>query len=230
MSEQHFLRKKANWKTLHFYQKAETLYQLTYAFQKRFLKTGDRTIDQMVQAARSTTQNIIEGSEAGVTSTESEVKLMNVARASLQELQHDYEQYLATRHLTMWQPGHPRYEAMIDFCRSRNLVKDYEAFFTKMNDEELSNLALTLCHYVDKMMTRHLTKLEHDFVEEGGIRERMTAARLGRRQTQNQEIAALKARVAELEAELAKWHTWWQENKHHFPKGKKEKEKDDQNN
>ena len=101
---------------------------------------------------------------------------------------------------------------MVDFCRARNLVKDYEKFFTKMNDEDQANLALTLCHFIDKMMTKHLTKIEHDFVEEGGIRERMTAARLGRRQTQNQEIAALKTGVAELEAELVKWQEWYREN------------------
>ena len=219
MTEYHFLRKAANWQALHFYQKAETLYQLTYAFQKRFLQKGDRTIDQMVQAARSCTQNIIEGSEAGVTSTETEVKLMNVARASLQELQHDYEQYLSTRHLQQWQTTHPRYTALVDFCRNRNLVKDYEGYFTSMTDEELANMALTMCHFADKMMTRHLANLEHNFVEEGGIKERMTAARLGRRQTQNEEIAAqkqeisaLKARVAELEDELAKWQEWWRRN------------------
>ena len=209
MTEFHFLRKATNWQALHFYQKAEALYQLTYAFQERFLKRGDRTVDQMVQAARSCTQNIIEGSEAGVTSTESEVKLMNVARASLQELQHDYEQYLATRHLPQWQKAHPRYGALVDFCRNRNRVEDYESYFTTMTDEELANMALTLCHFVDRMMTKHLAKLEHTFVEEGGIKERMTAARLGRRQSQNEEIQTLRARVAELETELNKWRTWY---------------------
>ena len=216
MDEHHFLRRKANWRALHFYQKAEVLYRLTYAFQARFLKKGDRTTDQMVQAARSCTQNIIEGSEDGVTSTEMEVKLMNVARASLQELQHDYEQYLATRHLALWAPEHPRYKAMVDYCRTRNEVTFYEPYFTSMNDEELANTALTLCHFIDKMMTKHLAQLEHNFVEEGGIKERMTAARLGRRQSQNEEIAeqkdeiaALKARIVELENELNKWREWY---------------------
>lgn len=216
----HFLKKKANWRALHFYQKAEVLYRLTYAFQARFLKKGDRTIDQMVQAARSCTQNIIEGSEDGLTSTEMEVKLMNVARSSMQELQNDYEQYLATRQLTKWEPGHPRYQAMVDYCRNRNAVKCYEPYFNTMSDEELANTALTLCHFIDKMMTNHIARLEHNFVEEGGIKERMTAARQGRRQTQNEEIASLKKEIEQLradnvqmKAELLKWHEWYASQK-----------------
>ena len=78
------LRKKANWRTLHFYQKADTLYQLTVVFCKRFLPPyGDRTVDKMIQAARSGKQNIVEGCEDGMTSTEMEIKLINVARSSL---------------------------------------------------------------------------------------------------------------------------------------------------
>ncbi len=92
---------------------------------------------------------------------------------------------------------------MLSFCRMHNRLPDYEPLFDKAGDEELANLALTLCHMVDRMMTSHLKKKEADFVENGGIRERMTAARLGRRKSQNEEIAALKARVAALEAENA---------------------------
>ncbi|MBR4534560.1 MAG: four helix bundle suffix domain-containing protein [Bacteroidaceae bacterium] len=211
--EFHFLRPQANWQSLYFYQKTVALYQLTYAFTKRYLGYTDRTIDQMVQAARSGKQNIVEGSTDGVTSTEIEVRLMNVARGSVKELREDYEDYIATRHLVQWKQGHPRFDPLLDFCRHHNKAEDYTPFLDNMNDEELANLALTLCHFIDKMMTKHLTKLEHDFVEEGGIRERMTAARLGRRQTQNQEITALKARVAELEAEVNKWRTWYAEQK-----------------
>ena len=78
----HFLRRQANWEELYFYKKTDVLYQLTFAFTKRFLKMGDRTIDQMVQAARSGKQNIAEGCADGVSSTEMEIKLINVARAS----------------------------------------------------------------------------------------------------------------------------------------------------
>ena len=89
------LRKQANWQDLWFYRKAETLFQLTMVFTQRFLPAyGDRTVDQMVQAARSGKQNIVEGSANGVTSSEMEIKLLNVARASIQELQEDFSDYL----------------------------------------------------------------------------------------------------------------------------------------
>ena len=87
-----------NWKALRFYQKSEALYQMTFVFCERFLpKHGDRTVDQMVQAARSGKQNIIEGSEDGKTSTEMELKLLNVARSSIHELREDYKDYLLSR-------------------------------------------------------------------------------------------------------------------------------------
>ena len=94
------LKKAVVWKDLYFYRKSDTVYQLTVEFCRRFLPAyGDRTVDQMVQAARSGKQNIVEGSEDGQTSSEMEIKLMNVARGSLQELRSDYLDYLHTRHL-----------------------------------------------------------------------------------------------------------------------------------
>ena len=198
------LRKQINWENLFFYQKTVVLYQMTYAFCRRFLpKFGDRTVDQMIQAARSGKQNIVEGFADGVTSTEMELKLLNVARASLKELKEDYVDYLRSRNLALWDAKHPRYDGLLKFCRFHNKLADYEPFFEKWTDEELANCANTLCHMVDKMMATHLKQKETDFVENGGIRERMTAARLGRRQTQNEEIAALKAENASLKRELA---------------------------
>lgn len=94
-----FLPKHGNYRELLAYQKAEVIYDLTFRFCERFLKRGDRTIDQMVQAARSGKQNIAEGSKASVTSTETEIKLTNVARASLEELLIDYQDFLRVRDL-----------------------------------------------------------------------------------------------------------------------------------
>ena len=199
------LRNQTKWEDLYYYRKTVVLYQMTVVFCRRFLpKHGDRTVDQMVQAARSGKQNIVEGLADGVTSTEMELKLLNVARASIKELKEDYLDYLTAHGLVRWAAGHPRYNALLDFCRAHNDLADYEPHFEKWRDEELANCAVTLCHMVDKMMTTTLDKKQKDFTENGGIRERMTAARLGRRQTQNEEIAALKARVARLEAENAK--------------------------
>lgn len=195
------LKKQTDWKSLFFYRKTVVLYQMTVVFCQRFLpQYGDRTVDQMVQAARSGKQNIVEGFADGVTSTEMELKLLNVARASLKELKEDYEDYLGAHHLCMWSDGE-RFNRMLDYCRNHNDLGDYEPFFSRWDDETMANCAVTLCHMVDKAMITHMEKKERDFVENGGIKERMTSARLGRRQTQNEEIASLKARVAMLEKE-----------------------------
>lgn len=184
---------------------------MTFVFTKRFLQRGDRTIDQMIQAARSGKQNIVEGSADGVTSMEMELKLLNVARSSIKELKEDYEDYISSRHLSRWANGNPRYDGMLKFCREHNRIDEYQDFFEKWSDEEMANTALTLCHMVDRMMTTYQKQQEEIFVEEGGIKERMTAARLKRRTSQREEIerltrelAAAKRRIAELEAKLGR--------------------------
>ena len=176
------------WETLHFYQKADVLYQL----------------DQMVQAARSGKQNIVEGTADGVTSSELEIRLMNVARASIKELKEDYSDYLATRGLSLWTTAHPRYDAMLRFCREHNSVDDYKPWFEKWTDEEMSNTAYTLCHMVDRMMTTYIGQLEKKFVTEGGIRERMTAARLGYRTDQRDQLRRLEEENNALRADVAR--------------------------
>ena len=198
------LKNQTHWEGLYYYRKSVVLYQMTVAFCRRFLPPrGDRTVDQMVQAARSGKQNIVEGLADGVTSTEMELKLLNIARSSFKELKEDYHDYLASHALPRWEPGHPRYDALLAFCRKHNDLPDYEPHFAAWTDEETANCALTLCHLVDKMLSTTLAQKEREFAENGGIRERMTAARLDRRRTQNEEIAALRARLAALEAENA---------------------------
>ena len=204
MTTSGILLPQTKWERLHFYQKSAALYQLTVVFCRRFLpRCGDRTVDQMVQAARSGKQNIVEGCAAGVTSSETEIKLLNVARASIKELKEDYTDFLATRHLALWSAGHVRYDGLLAFCRAHNRPEDYEPYFEKWSAEEFANCANTMCRMVDRMMTTHIAAKERAFIENGGIRERMTAARLGRRQSQNEEIAELRRRVAALERENA---------------------------
>ena len=196
---------QAKWGNYYFYQKTDVLYQLTVAFCRRFLpKSGDRTVDQMIQAARSGKQNIVEGCADGVTSTEIELRLLNVARASIKELAEDYSDYLKSHALSTWTAGHPRFDPMLAFCRVHNKLPDYESLFSKCGDEELANLALTLCHMVDRMLSSHLKLKEADFIENGGIKERMTAARLARRRTQNEEIASLRNENAALRKEISR--------------------------
>ena len=200
----------ANWKELRFYQKSEALYQMTFVFCDRFLpKYGDRTVDQMVQAARSGKQNIIEGSEDGKTSTEMELKLLNVARSSIHELREDFKDYLLTRKLALWGKQHPRYQKMHDFTSVHNRLEDYEPFFGRWTDEEMANIGYTMCCQIDVMMNGYLNTLEDRFRKEGGMKERMHRVRTGYRAEQDRTMREMEAtikwqeaRIKELEDEL----------------------------
>lgn len=146
----------------------------------------------MVQAARSGKQNIVEDSADGVTSTAMESNLLNVACASIKELKEDYLDYIGSHKLTLWNCKHLRYDAMQNFCRQHNRVEEYEPYFERWSDEEMANAAVTLCCMVDTMMQTYQKKKEQEFVTEGGIKERMTAARLGYRTSQKEDLEALR--------------------------------------
>lgn len=187
------LRKPADWKNLRFYHKTDTLFLLTHTFCERFLpKYGDRTVDQMVQAARSGKQNIIEGSEAGKTSTETELKLLNVARASIGELREDYRDHINKHNLTLWQQGHPRFQPMQDFAKTHNKPEEFMSYAQKWEEEEYCNICLTLCYQVDAMINSYLKELEQSFVTEGGIKERMHKARTGYRNSIDERLSQLE--------------------------------------
>lgn len=204
-----FLPKKGNYRGLLVYQKAECLYDITFYFAHHyFVERKDRTIDQVVQAARSGKQNIAEGCAAASTSAETEIKLLGVARASMQETLLDYEDYLRTRHLEQWAINDPRTKQIQEYSKKHNRPEDYTKDIDKRSPEALCNIAITLIHQFDNMMGRLMDRLQKDFVEKGGIREQMTAARLGYRGDQKARIAeletenaALRARIAELEAQ-----------------------------
>lgn len=199
-------KQTANWRNLNLYHKSDILYRLTVVFCRRFLPPyGDRTVDQMVQAARSGKQNIVEGSEDGKTSTEMELKLLNVARSSIGELREDYEDYIKSHSLQRWDKKHPRFNGMLLFCRGHNEFADYVAIAEKMTSEELCNMAITLCHLTDKMLVSYLGFLEQRFVTEGGIKERMYSARTGYRQEQDNKMAALERENQRLK-ELLRQH------------------------
>ena len=196
------LKKAVVWKDLYFYRKSDTIFQLTVVFCKRFLPSyGDRTVDQMVQAARSGKQNIVEGCEDGQTSSEMEIKLLNIARGSLQELRADYNDYIHTHRLSLWDKDNPRQEKLREFCHKNNDYANYAPLIEKMNDEEMANLLITLCHQTDKLMCAYIEKLEHKFITEGGIKERMHAARTGYRKEQDKYMKSLEAECQKLKAE-----------------------------
>ena len=173
-----FLPQGGGYKNLRVYQITEVIYDLTYHFAHRFLRPGDRTVDQMIQAARSGKQNIAEGSVASTTSRETEIKLTNVAKASLEELLIDYQDYLRVNDLCIWDASHPRYQAIREYAKSNELRLQYATLYEKLNGEEYCNLCITLINQATYMLKRLLDKQQQQFVEHGGIREQMTRARL----------------------------------------------------
>ena len=187
------LKKPVVWKDLYFYRKSDAIYQLTVEFCKRYMPAyGDRTVDQMIQAARSGKQNIIEGSEDGQTSSEAEIRLLNVARGSLFELRADYQDYINIHKLEVWTSDNERLQRLVEFCSSHNDYEDYARMVPKMNDEEYANLMLTLLHQTDKLMCGYISMLEKKFVEEGGIKERMHSKRTGFRNQQDELFKKMK--------------------------------------
>ena len=174
-------------RTLLSYAKAETIYDLTFRFAHRYLTRGDRTIDQMIQSARSGKQNILEGSKAALTSKESEIKLTNVARASFEELLDDYRDYLRVRDLAIWE----RESKEAHFVRrlGRRIPQTFEVyreFFETRPPEIAANIAICLIHQTNYLLDQQLRRLEKDFLEQGGLRERMTRARLQSRNRSRQ--------------------------------------------
>ena len=165
-----FLPKHGHYRHLRVYKVTEVIYDITYYFTQHYLQKGDRTVDQMVQAARSGKQNIAEGNQAAATSSETEIKLTNVAKASLEELLDDYEDYIRVRHLHQWGNFHPRYNAMREYARSEQLLKDYATTIQRMNDEEIANLCITLIHQAMYMLHKLLITMQDRFVTVSGIK------------------------------------------------------------
>lgn len=210
------LKPQIKYENLFFYQKSDVVYQLSFNFCERYIHLyKDRTRDQVIQAARSCKQNIVEGLADGVTSTEMQLKLLNVARASLKELREVFEDYIKSRHLrfygmplegnhlpdSMFDMNCSRYDEMLDFCRNNNKLEEYEPLFAKWDDEEMCNYGVTLCHMIDRMMIKFMEKLETEFVTEGGIKERMYKARTGYRQGQDERLKQLETENTELKEE-----------------------------
>lgn len=170
-----------NYKNLISYKKADVIYQLTFDFCSRYLQKGDRTIDQMVQAARSGKQNIVEGCAASTTSTKTEIKLINVAKASLKELLEDYEDYLKTRHHKQWEKGSKEYETMRQLGRDHSDARFFMKIAATRPPQTIANMAIILLNQADYLLFKQLQRLEKDFLEKGGFSERMSEMRRQRR-------------------------------------------------
>jgi four helix bundle suffix protein len=182
MDDAGFLPQHGNYQELLSYQKAEVVYDLTFRFCEKFLHRGDRTIDQMAQAARSGKQNIAEGSKAGNTSKEMEIKLTNVARASLEELLLNYRDYLRVRDLRQWEKDSREALYVRDIARQTPLTFEvFREFCETRSDEVVANIAICLIHQTNYLLDRQIKGLEQNFIKEGGLRERMTKVRLQQR-------------------------------------------------
>src|SRR3990172_12275994 len=172
-----FIPPHGNYHELLSYQKAEVVYDLTFRFCRRFLKKGDRTIDQMVQAARSGKQNIVEGSKAAVTSKETEIKLTNVARASLEELLEDYRDFLRVRDMQIWDKNSREALYVRELSKTTPLTFDvFREFVETRPAEVVANIAICLIHQTNYLLDQQIRKLEKDFLEQGGLREQIGRA------------------------------------------------------
>ena len=172
---------RGDYKKLLSYQKTDVIYQLTYFFCNKFLKPSDRTVDQMIQAARSGKQNIIEGTATSGTSSKSEIFLLNVAKASLKELLEDYEDYIKTRGGSIWS-----LESNQNVVMRRLGVEHSDAgYFLKLAetrpDITIANMVIVLIKQADYLLFKQIKRLESDFLEEGGFSERMYRLRKKKR-------------------------------------------------
>ena len=179
MNKDGFIPPHGNYQELLSYQKAEVVFDITFRFCHKFLAQGDRTIDQMIQASRSGKQNILEGSEASGTSKETEIKLVNVARASLEELLKDFQDYLRVRDLKMWDKDSKEARYVRRLGSKPNLTyENFREFVESRPPETIANIAICLIHQANYLLDQQKRRLEKDFLKEGGLRERMTRARL----------------------------------------------------
>jgi four helix bundle suffix protein len=197
------------YRNLKTFQLAEVIYDITVRFCERYIERGSRTRDQMVQAARSGRQNIAEGSMASGTSKKTELKLTGVARASLEELVLDYEDFLRQRGLEQWEPQHPalqRFKALrcstveqvkawVEDGRQRARtdtdshrltqppvsVRESPCPSVPSSAQLVANAALSLLNLECYLLDRQMTRLDRDFLEQGGFTERLYRLRNERR-------------------------------------------------
>ncbi|MGO8927080.1 MAG: four helix bundle suffix domain-containing protein [Limisphaerales bacterium] len=170
---------RGDYRTLLSFHKAQVVYDITFRFAHKFLSRNDRTIDQMIQSARSGKKNILEGSKAGRASKETELKLTNVARASLEELLDDYLDFLRARDLPLWDKDskEARYVRKLG-CRTPQSYEYYRRFVETRPPAVVANIAICLIHQTNYLIDQQLLRLEKDYLEQGGLRERMTRVRL----------------------------------------------------
>jgi len=192
------LRPSGGYRALRSFRAATLIYDATVAFCERFVDKRSRTVDQMVQAARSGRQNIAEGSRASATSSQTELRLVNVARASLDELLLDYEDFLRQRGRRQWEKDDPRAREVREVGRRRGVdptdlsdptdrsdAAAYTPWLKHEDPEVVANAVICLIHQTNYLLDRQIAGLERRFVQAGGYTENLAAARLAARREQN---------------------------------------------
>ncbi len=188
------LRKSGGYRDLRTFRSATLIYDATYWFCEKYLNPRSRTIDQMVQAARSGRQNIAEGSRAAATSSQTELRLVNVARASLEELLLDYEDFLRHRRQSQWAKDDPQAQAV------RRVASDHQSDGSDLTDQQRAalyakwleyddpfiraNALICLIHQTNYLLDQQIAALEKQFIEEGGYSEQLASKRLKHRSDQ----------------------------------------------
>lgn len=183
-----FIKPTGKFEEWNVYRLSLIIVDITDLFVKSFLdKYRDRTVDQMVQAARSCKQNIVEGSMSAATSRETEIKLTNVAKASLGELREDYRDFIRHNNLHLWGKDDNRTLQIRKFSKTHNNPEDYLSRLRQRSPEAFCNIAITLCHQLDYMLYCVIERAKEIFLEKGGIKEEMYRARLAVRENQRNQ-------------------------------------------
>lgn len=183
-----FIPPHGGYEDLLSYRKAVIIFDATVCFCERFLDKWDRTVDQMVQAARSGKQNIAEGSMASGTSSGTELKLTGVARASLEELLKDYQDFLRVRGLELWEKDSRAAKAVRRLAyEGDGTYETYRTYIEQRSAGTVANIVICLIHQANYLLDQQIRHLEREFLHEGGIRERMMHARLKNRDRQKSE-------------------------------------------
>jgi len=187
------IRPSGGYRTLRSFQVTTIIYDATVSFCTRFLDKRSRTVDQMVQAARSGRQNIAEGSRASATSSQTELRLVNVARASLDELLLDYEDFLRQRGLQQWGKDDRQARAVRQVGRrhpsdlpDQSDSAAYAAWLNHVDPAVVANASICLIHQANYLLDQQIAALERDFIHAGGYSEHLAAARFAERTRQRQ--------------------------------------------
>jgi four helix bundle suffix protein len=184
MPDPHLIPPHGGYAELQSYQMSEIVYDATVVFCDRFINIRSRTHDQMVQAARSGKQNIAEGSMASGTSKKTELKLIGVARASLEELLLDFKDYLRQKGLPLWGKDHEQAQVIrkLAWAKNRSYLT-YKNHIEASPPEVAANTMVCLIHQANYLLDQQLRALEKAFLNEGGFTERLYRVRSQARKT-----------------------------------------------